>query len=68
MKSFKPASRLAEFYIVQYGLQEGDIVVYEGIQSIKEGSRIIPQLRRVDELMGEDEDARERLVSEKMVY
>lgn len=68
MKSFKPASRLAGFYIVQSGLKEGDIVVYEGIQNIKEGSRIIPQLRSVDELMDEDEDARERLLSEKKVY
>lgn len=44
MKSFIPKMRFSHFYIVQSGLQEGDQVVYEGIQNVREGSVIKPAM------------------------
>ncbi|HEY8402842.1 MAG TPA: efflux RND transporter periplasmic adaptor subunit [Cytophagaceae bacterium] len=43
MKSFKPKYRLSESYIVESGLNAGDVVVYEGVQSIREGMIITPR-------------------------
>ncbi|HWJ25746.1 MAG TPA: efflux RND transporter periplasmic adaptor subunit [Flavisolibacter sp.] len=43
MKSFVPRSRIADFYIVQTGLQPGERVLYEGTQNVKDGMRITPQ-------------------------
>lgn len=43
MKSFIPKHRISESYIVESGLNPGDEIVYEGIQSIKEGMKINPK-------------------------
>ncbi len=43
MKSFVPGARLGEFYVVESGLSEGDRIVYEGIQGLKEGMEITPK-------------------------
>lgn len=43
MKSFIPRTRLSHYYIVQSGLQEGERIVYEGVQSLRDGMEIIPQ-------------------------
>jgi membrane fusion protein (multidrug efflux system) len=43
MKSFVPKTRLSHYYIVQSGLQPGERIVYEGVQSLREGMEIIPQ-------------------------
>ncbi|WP_336515099.1 efflux RND transporter periplasmic adaptor subunit [Pollutibacter soli] len=50
MKSFSPKTRMDEFIVVQSGLTEHDTIVYEGIQSIKEGTRITPQYLDADQL------------------
>ena len=42
MKSFVPAGRTGDLYIVASGLKEGERVVYEGIQNIKEGMKVAP--------------------------
>lgn len=42
MKSVIPQTRLAQYYIIKDGLSSGDKIVYEGVQNIKEGSRIQP--------------------------
>ncbi|QMW01545.1 efflux RND transporter periplasmic adaptor subunit [Spirosoma foliorum] len=42
-RSFIPSSRVDQFYIVQSGLKPGDRIVYEGIQSLKDGMRIVPK-------------------------
>ncbi|GAB3022996.1 efflux RND transporter periplasmic adaptor subunit [Spirosoma pulveris] len=42
-RSFVPSSRVDQFYIVQSGLKEGDRIVYEGIQSLKDGMTIVPK-------------------------
>jgi membrane fusion protein (multidrug efflux system) len=43
MKSFVSAARYGDYYIVQSGLAPGDVIVYEGVQSIREGSIIKPK-------------------------
>lgn len=43
MKSFVPKTRLSHYYIVQSGLQPGERIVYEGVQSLRDGMEIIPQ-------------------------
>ncbi|MGN6493696.1 MAG: efflux RND transporter periplasmic adaptor subunit [Agriterribacter sp.] len=42
MKSVVPEARLAQSYIIKEGLNDGDKIVYEGVQNIKEGSHIQP--------------------------
>ncbi|MCX7744499.1 MAG: efflux RND transporter periplasmic adaptor subunit [Flavobacteriales bacterium] len=42
LKSFEPLQRYGHFYIVKSGLTENDVIVYEGIQNLQEGSMIQP--------------------------
>lgn len=42
-RSFVPSSRVDQLYIVQSGLKPGDRIVYEGIQSLKDGMTITPK-------------------------
>ncbi|MBD2757619.1 efflux RND transporter periplasmic adaptor subunit [Spirosoma validum] len=42
-RSFIPSSRVDQLYIVQSGLKPGDRIVYEGIQSLKDGMKINPK-------------------------
>jgi membrane fusion protein (multidrug efflux system) len=50
MKSFVPESRIDDYVLVKSGLDEGDRVIYEGVQNIKEGSTIKPRMIAVDSL------------------
>lgn len=50
MRNFTPKARLEDFYIVASGLKEGEKVVYEGIQNIRDGMQISPAIIRVDSL------------------
>lgn len=43
MKSFEPSGRIDQYYIVKSGLSQGDRVVYEGIQDLKDGMKVNPQ-------------------------
>lgn len=49
-RSFVPRSRVDQFYIVQSGLKPGDRIVYEGIQSLKDGMTIVPRVLSTDSL------------------
>lgn len=51
MRSFIPRMRLARFYVVESGLKEGDLIIYEGIQSVREGEKIQPKLAAMDSLL-----------------
>lgn len=51
MRSFVPKSRLSHYYLVQSGLAPGDRIVYEGIQSIRDGMQITPRLLPPDSMM-----------------
>ncbi len=46
LKSFKPRMRIATSLVVAEGLEAGDHIVYEGVQNLKDGSRISPVLTR----------------------
>ncbi len=48
MKSFEPSGRYGQYYIVKSGLKQGDRVVYEGIQNLKEGMKVIPHQAKAD--------------------
>lgn len=51
MRSFKPKARLNELYIIESGLKEGETIVYEGIQNIKDGMVVSPALVSLDSLI-----------------
>ena len=51
MRNFVPKTRFSHYYIVESGLKSGEKIVYEGIQEIREGMRIIPKQVRMDSLM-----------------
>ena len=51
MRNFVPKTRLAHYYIVESGLKSGEKIVFEGIQEIRDGMRIIPKPVRMDSLM-----------------
>jgi membrane fusion protein, multidrug efflux system len=51
MKSFSPKARFSYFYIVDSGLAPKERIVYEGIQSLREGMHIQPQYIPMDSLM-----------------
>lgn len=44
LKTFIPKLRLPHLYVVESGLDTKDKVVFEGIQLVKEGEKIIPEL------------------------
>lgn len=51
MRSFEPHTRFSQYYVVKSGLAEGDQVVYEGIQTLRDNMSIIPDPVRMDSLL-----------------
>lgn len=51
MRNFVPKARFSHYYIVESGLKSGERIVFEGIQQIRDGMRIIPRQVSVDSLM-----------------
>ncbi|QRR03437.1 efflux RND transporter periplasmic adaptor subunit [Dyadobacter sandarakinus] len=47
-RSFVPHSRLSTFYVVKSGLQSGETIVYEGLQSLRDGATINPKTVSLD--------------------
>jgi len=43
-KVFEYTTRLGQFYLVKAGLKKGDQIVYEGIQNLREGTKIKPKI------------------------
>lgn len=50
MRNFVPKTRFSHYYIVESGLKSGEKIVFEGIQEIRDGMRIIPKQVRMDSL------------------
>lgn len=48
MKSFAPKTKIKEFIVAQSGLSEEDVIVFEGIQNIRDGSYITPEYIALD--------------------
>ena len=51
MKNFVPKLRFSYYYIVGSGLEAGDRIVYEGIQSLRDGMQIEPEPVSMDSLL-----------------
>ncbi|TDE16813.1 efflux RND transporter periplasmic adaptor subunit [Dyadobacter psychrotolerans] len=49
-RSFTPKSRFANYYVVKSGLEAGDVIVYEGIQGLKDGATISPRTVSMDSI------------------
>ncbi|HEV7349078.1 efflux RND transporter periplasmic adaptor subunit [Telluribacter sp.] len=58
MKSFQPKTRIAQYYVVESGLEPGDEIVYEGIQNIKDGVKIQPKYVSMDSISAGSEEVR----------
>jgi RND family efflux transporter MFP subunit len=43
MKTFTPKLRLPHLYVVESGLSPDDRIIYEGVQLVKDGEKIIPE-------------------------
>lgn len=52
-RSIVVGQRLPHLYVVSSGLSTGDKVIYEGIQRVKEGDKIKPELRSMKSIMGQ---------------
>jgi membrane fusion protein, multidrug efflux system len=52
-RSFISRSRFAGYYVVKSGLQPGETIVYEGLQSLKDGATISPKAISLDSPTGE---------------
>jgi membrane fusion protein (multidrug efflux system) len=50
MRSFVPKTRVDHFYVVEDGLKPGEKVVYEGLQNLRDGMKIIPRYIGMDSL------------------
>lgn len=51
MQSFTPEMRISEYIVVQSGLNPGDMIVYEGVQNIRDGSPIKPRIQSTEKQM-----------------
>ncbi len=43
MRGVVPQARLSDAYLIKEGLEVGDKIVFEGVQNIKEGAKILPK-------------------------
>ncbi len=50
MKSFIPGIKINESVVVQSGLSQNDVIVYEGSQNIQDGASIVPKYINADNL------------------
>jgi len=50
MTSFVPDTRIDDFVLVKSGLSDGDRIIYEGVQNIRDGVKIVPRMLRADSL------------------
>jgi membrane fusion protein (multidrug efflux system) len=55
MKSFVPLRRFGDYYLVGKGLSEHDLIVFEGIQNMREGMVIKPRMVSTEELLKTNE-------------
>jgi membrane fusion protein (multidrug efflux system) len=49
LRSFLPKLRLPNFYVVESGITENDKVIFEGIQTLKDGELITPKFTTINE-------------------
>lgn len=56
MKNFVPETRVEDFILVRSGLSEGDRIIYEGVQNIREGNKIVPREITMEAVMAEQSE------------
>jgi membrane fusion protein (multidrug efflux system) len=54
MKSFVPDTRVEDFILVKSGLTDEDKIIYEGVQHIREGNKVVPRPVSMEQVMGEE--------------
>jgi membrane fusion protein, multidrug efflux system len=62
MKSFVPKTRLAHGYVVESGLKPGEHIVCEGVQALRDGMIIAPEIISLDSLNLLSADVRQSTV------
>jgi RND family efflux transporter MFP subunit len=53
MKSITPIYRIPHLYVIDSGIDQDDIFLYEGIQRVKEGDKIIPEAVSMNKIIAE---------------
>ncbi len=51
MRSIVPKLRIPHFYVIESGLSSNDRIIYEGIQQVREGDKIIPEVVSMKQIM-----------------
>lgn len=51
MRSIVPKLRIPHFYVIESGLSSDDRIIYEGIQQVREGDKIIPEVISMKQIM-----------------
>jgi membrane fusion protein (multidrug efflux system) len=51
MRGFVPKARIDHYYLMQSGLKAGDMIVYEGVQNLRDGTHIKPKYINTDSLI-----------------
>jgi len=51
MQGFIPKARIDRYYLIKQGLRAGDMIVYEGVQNLREGVHIRPKHINTDSLL-----------------
>lgn len=54
MHSFVPKTRIEQYYILQSGLQAGDVIIYEGVQNVRDGAEVKPLQVSPDSLLAKN--------------
>ena len=52
-----PKLRIPHFYVIESGLSSNDTIIYEGIQLVKEGDKIIPEVISMKQILAEQPKA-----------
>ncbi len=57
MRSIVPKLRIPHLYVIESGLSSNDRIIYEGIQLVKEGDKIIPEVISMKQILAEQSKA-----------
>ncbi|TLD40824.1 MAG: putative Co/Zn/Cd efflux system membrane fusion protein [Candidatus Jettenia ecosi] len=56
MKSIVPKLRIPHLYVIESGLSSHDRIIYEGIQLVKEGDKIIPDVISMKQILAQSKE------------
>lgn len=56
MKNFIPETRVEDFILVRTGLSAEDRIIYEGVQNIREGNKVVPRPVSMEAVMAEQRE------------